>query len=315
MVRFLHSLIEPSVIVSDGDLDGILSVGLLLRYLDSVGVSLPFTFPRPGSLHELTVENAILVELGMTRGLRFRGKNILIDHHESLSGIYLFNESQLKDRIVEYDDVNSVADILVRYLWGKVPLDHSTQELVDTVGQIDGGRYETSRASDLHHAYAMNISSEEMRHTLVELVRSNRVDEIWGWVESESSRWVLGQSISSMLVDSAVELVSDVGLIMADLDDNQEVGVRNAMLQLENRYKIVISLFGTQENDWTVRRGSIGTKNPSIDLSMFYEWIRERGIAAGGRPSVGGFQFQNPQPVDSVLKLLREAIGVIHHDI
>ncbi len=312
---FSSSGFKPLEIVSDGDLDGIFAVGILLRYFDSVGISIPSRFPAPRELHNLTVEDSILVELGPTKGLRFRGHNMLIDHHEGFSGIYMFNGPDMESPIAEFDGIMSVVEIVVAYLNNEILIDSSMQELIDIVGEIDNGVYNHPKARALHHAYMLNVTSKEMRQKLPEWVRTNQVDVIWKWVEVESKRWEQVQTVSAALIDSVSEVSSDIGFILVDLDDNiQQMAAREAMLQLEEQYRIVITLLGTHNKEWMISRGGIGSKSHSVDFTSLYDLLREKGLTAGGRPTIGGFQFLEPYPLANVLVLLRNVLARVSDD-
>ncbi len=296
--------------MSDGDLDGLFSTGILLRYFDSLEISMPFRFPPPGELHGLSVKNAILIELGPTKGLYYKGWNILIDHHEEFSGIYIFNGSDMEKRIVEFNNMRSSIEIMVTFLGNNITLDSEMLEMIDIISQIDNGTYKHPMALKLHRSYMLNISSTEMRKQLTTWVRDNQVSAIWNWVEKESNKWDLVQKKSTVLMDSVSELLPNIGFFVVDVGNPLQLqAARDAMLQLENRFRVVVALMGTNDGEWMIQRGSIGSKDDHIDFGPLYELLRAKGLTAGGRSRIGGFQFTSAQSLTAVLTLLRNVLG------
>ncbi|HDJ89863.1 MAG TPA: hypothetical protein ENG40_04140, partial [Thermoprotei archaeon] len=82
-------------IFSDGDIDGVFGTGLLLLGLYRSNVEIPLRnirFPHPLSFRKLKIYNSILIELPITKGLKYFGENVLIDHHKDFSEVTLYRD-------------------------------------------------------------------------------------------------------------------------------------------------------------------------------------------------------------------------------
>ena len=273
-------------IASDGDLDGIFATGLLVRYLRGIGIDVRYYYPSPRELRGLTVDGYILVELPLTRGLIYRGENILIDHHNGPARIELFRDSEVV-KSFSLGEAKSVADLVVRVL--DIDID---AELLDAVNQIDMGEYRTPLAEMIHKAYLLNISSSEMRIMLTELVAGCRWNEIKEWAKKEHTKWNdLVEPRINYFVKKAQVLVPRVVFFIYREDNDIDKAARTpALMRLEDMYDIVISI-GVDENNNAVA-ARIATKKP-IDLTKVFEQLRKMGHNAGGRANVGGVQFKD----------------------
>jgi len=100
-------------ITSDSDLDGIFATGLLARYLRKIGIDVKYYYPKPNELRGLIADGHILIELPLTKGLIYRGENILIDHHNGPTRIELFRDNKIA-KSFPLGEAKSVADLVVR---------------------------------------------------------------------------------------------------------------------------------------------------------------------------------------------------------
>jgi len=284
-------------IISDGDLDGIFATGFLVHYLKKLGVDIEYHYPSPSKLRGLVVSRNILIELPLTKGLVYRGDNILIDHHNGPARVELFNGDK-PVKSFYFGEVSSVAELVSRALSIDVDI-----ELLDAVNQIDSGRHETQLAEMLHKAYLLNISSSEMRGILTRLVIDEKWSEIKEWAKREYVRWSeLVEPRIDELIRSAKTLIPGVVYFIYREESDIDKAARTfALMKLEDIYDIAISIGVDKDNN--ALKARIATKKP-IDLTTVFEQLRGMGHNAGGRANVGGVQFNN-RTLDEAITDLR----------
>ncbi|MEQ9714986.1 MAG: DHH family phosphoesterase [Candidatus Asgardarchaeia archaeon] len=295
----LRAFIKDKIvkIISDGDLDGIFATGFLVMYLRSSGLEVEYFYPEPEKIRGLVVQDSILVELPLTKGLTYKGKNLLFDHHNGPARVELFNESNVVKRIV-FPDCRSVAQ-LVREALG-IGVDN---ELLEAVNDIDSGVYRTKIAKDLHKAYLLNISSKEMREFLTEAVANEEWSKISKWASEESKKWKYVEDKVSDIIKNVNIIIPRVAVFTYyEQNDIERAARTEAMLKLEDQYDIVVSI-GLNDKHQAIS-ARIATKR-DIDLSGVYQQLRGLGYTAGGRKNVGGVQFNN-ENLDNILKVLKK---------
>ncbi|RLG53668.1 MAG: hypothetical protein DRN99_06365 [Thermoproteota archaeon] len=283
-------------VVSDGDLDGILASGLLSRALN-----VDVEFPSPGELRGLRVEGCILVELPPSKGLEYRGRNILLDHHE-YSGVVVFEGSEAA---VEYRaEAGCVADIAVEVFELELPAEGL--EVLEAVRRIDQGRYESWLDRALHRAYRLEIASKEMRYRLLEWVRSGSWSRFMEWARSGDERWRLVEEAVRELKLRARELARGAVYFTYDGESWAErAAMREAMLQLEEEHPVVVAV---EVKEGKAAKASLATK-AGVDLQPAFARLREMGYSAGGRSSVGGAQLG--VELEKALKDIKEALALL----
>ncbi len=274
-------------VISDGDLDGIFACGILLRGLNRKNIK-AVSFPHPSKLHGLKVKNSILIEMPLTRGVLYLGSNILIDHHPEPPRVELFEGSTLKERIV-IENVKSVASLVYSIYRDSLELPRIAEKILSAVDNVDNGVYVNDIDRDIHYAYLINKTNENMRYQLLEMIINNKWFDILDWIRSESKKYkeYVPKKVDE-LVDRAIEIYPGVALFCYDIDDKIEsAAMGNAMFKLEEKYKIVIGL-GTKNNK--PEKARIATKK-NMNLKPLYSFFISLGFSSGGRKNVGGVQF------------------------
>ncbi len=293
-------------IVSDGDMDGIFATGLLLRYADAVGVPATAEFPPPAKLDGLQVHDALVIELPTTKGVRYVGDVLLIDHHNNAPHVqWLRGRDCLMS--VSFEGVRAASDIVVALKPDVLPDTPLGRALLDAVADLDQGLHESQLAVDLHHAYALDIEDAEMRTRVAMWVREGAWEEVVGWVREARERWRHVEGAVGEMVASCQELLPGVVWFLYSKVGDRRVAMRQAMLTLEETHPVVIAL--QQEEDGTVSKASFGTKRSDINLLPLFETLRDiDGVTSGGRERVGGAAFPPGLRAQDILEIVRAAI-------
>jgi len=285
-------------IVSDGDLDGIFATGFLIRYFRNIGLEVEYIYPKPERINGMIVQDCILVELSLTRGIIYKGENLLFDHHNGPTRVELFKENKVVKSIV-FPNCKSIAQLVHDVLRIKV-----NKELLEAINDIDNGIYEKEVAEKLHRAYLLNISSVDMRKFLTESVANQKWKEILEWAEKESRKWRkhVEPKIRDMFERTYVIVPGVAVFTYFEQNDIEKAARTEAMLKLEDKYDIVVSIGLDDQNRAVSAR--IATRKP-IDLSTVYKQLRKLGYTAGGRKNVGGVQF-NYKNLKDILRELEK---------
>jgi len=299
-IDLLHIFVKGRAIkiVSDGDLDGIFATGFLTSYFRNIGLEVEYLYPKPEKIKGMIVQDCILIELPLTRGIIYREENLLFDHHNGPARVELFKENKVVKSIV-FPNCKSIAQ-LVHYILGiKV-----NKELLEAVNNIDNGVYETGITEKLHRAYLLNISNVDMRKFLTESVANQKWKEILEWTKKESRKWKkhVEPKIHDIFERIHVIVPGVAVFTYFEQNDVEKAARTEAMLKLEDRHDIVVSIGLDDQNRAVSAR--IATKKP-IDLSTVYKQFQKLGYTAGGRKNVGGVQF-NYKNLEDALKDLEK---------
>jgi len=295
----------PTKICSDGDMDAIFASAFLIRGLDLVGdLREILRFPRPDRLSGYVVGDSFAVELPLSKGVVYRGRVVLIDHHPEPARVEVYEGGRLVDRCV-VGDVRSVASAVYIILRDSLDLPQIALNILRSIDNIDNAVYEAELDRWLHKAFFINKMDNSFRYLLVEYVLDDKWDKIVEWAKKQASIYdrEVPRTVEK-LVGRARELKPDVVYFTYDLEDKYEsAALTPAMIRLEDKFSIVIAI-GTRKNKAFSAR--IATKR-DIDLAPIFHRLREQGISAGGRRNVGGAGFGGI-PLDSAIEKLRKAI-------
>lgn len=299
-------------VFSDGDLDGLVASGLLLRYLKMSKIKANLTFPVPEDLKGLVVRNAILIEMSPTKGLEYRERNLLIDHHGESGEIseYYFENSVRTHRI---DIQKCTAARIIAAATGLVnELTPDGFVVMDALEQIEFGEYVTKLAKNLHRAFRLNISDSAMRRRITRWVSLFKWDLLSTWAEQEAEKWAVIEASVRRLVERAVPLTEFCWYFTYSARNrNERAAMREAMIELESQRDIVIAIEVGEDNGSAVAtRASIGSKREHVNLIPLFDEIRgKNGIVAGGRRKIGGVQFAGNSSLKDSIGLLRNVMN------
>ncbi|MCF2136434.1 MAG: hypothetical protein K9W43_04255 [Candidatus Thorarchaeota archaeon] len=295
-------------IVSDGDLDGIFATGFLLQYFEQIGQSVQYEYPAPKLIRGMEVSNSILIELPLTKGLVYRGTNLLIDHHNEAPHLQLYSGATLVSSCSLDFDVRAVTEVITFLIKDRVTLPKEAESVLSAVSRIDQGIYESDLDFDLHHAYLLEIESSQMRARVTEWVRRNQWSKIIDWANDARHKWQTVQQHVSEFVRAALPVIDNAVYFTYGEGSIERSAMRDAMLQLETEHPIVVAV--QMGEDGSVSRISIGTTREDIDLTPMFDYLRSiPGVTAGGRKSIGGAQFPENLPLSTVIEYLSEALN------
>lgn len=298
-------------ILSDGDLDGIVATGLLRRFLLSQGVDIQAVFPHPSELDTLTATNAILVELPPTKGILYCGQNVLIDHHDEFSGVFLLHGERVVDGF-SIDPTGHCASTIVNYMTGLyIEMSDLGLRILDAITEIDSGRCESSLSECLHKAYRLNVQDAEIRYDVCGWVSSLEWHRIAEWADTACERWAGVEDTVQLLMERARNLTGlCVYFTYMAGNSKQIVAMREAMLRLEKVHDIVLAMAECDEDgEPVIAHASIGTMQDGIDLRPLFREIRKKvGVTAGGRKNVGGIQFSPRLKLMDVISLIKKIL-------
>jgi len=294
-------------IFSDGDIDGVFGTGLLLLGLNINDIEIPLKnirFPHPLSFRKLKINNSILIELPITKGLKYVGENILVDHHKDFSEVTLYKDYE-KVVQVKMDLTPSICRTIFNIFKNEFKiLPQSILNIIKSIDNIDQGILLNRLDKKVFYAFQLHVQRNIDRKIIVKWIVNYEWDKINNFIEGEREKYELIEKIVKDKINSSQKMFKDIVYFTYNPKKILErVAMREAMFRLEEKYKIVISI-GLKNN--MAFKASIGTRNPEIDLNKIYDDLRNiDGITAGGRRNIGGVQF-NPIELREVLEIFRK---------
>jgi hypothetical protein len=291
-------------ILSDPDLDGIFASCIITRALNT-DVS-RIVYPKPSEIDLLKVSKSILIELPLSKGLTYVGKNILIDHHEPPPSISLYNGSTKVREVVFNSSFRSVSRLVFEVFKTIVEMNEEGLRILDAIDQIDSGSIDSEMADKINRAFLLNSGNEKVRNELTLTIYKMDWKNLLDWVERELSRWsVVEEAINKMR--ASVKTLSNIRYFTYDVTNQFEAAARRMlMLSLGKEHNGVILCIG-------LRRGrpvsaTISAQGP-LNLIKVYEELRKNdGIKAGGRENIGGIQFKADLSLDDAMTLIQRAV-------
>jgi len=290
-------------ILSDPDLDGIFASAFLARALNADASRIQY--PKPSSIGSLKVMKNILVELPMTKGLTYVGKNVLIDHHESLPSITLYNDSTRIGGVFFNSGFKSVSRLVYHVFEENIKIDEEGLRVLDAIDQIDSGNIESDTADGLNKAFLLNNMKEKVREELTLTVYRMDWNSLFNWVRRELNKWsIVEETIEKMR--NSVKNIGGITYFTYDVTNQVEAAARRfLMLKLEESHKGIIVCIGLRKGKPV--SATVATRS-NIDLNRFYENLRKReGVTAGGREKIGGIQFKKDISLEDALSLVQDS--------
>ena len=327
-------------IISDGDVDGVFATGFLLRALIIMNIKEAYEgkvlFPRARELEKMEANGDILIELRSDRGLRYRGSNLLLDHHPEPPRIVLYRE-QNPILVRKYSISTSVAG-LVHYIF-RDTLD-VPEDLVDMVDQVDYKNYELEYAHRLARAFIIsrNMPSENLREmfsstlaqvidaplfkNLKEIADKSPIygfltmavsmgdwDTIYDWINQEAQRY------EEQIIPTAKKLYSrasrsgEISYVIYNYGDLRERTAIDDVFYALQKESTVAMMIGVTRNGFLVR---IASFDPKLNLTRICGFITDKRAKCGGRENVVGLYFPNTFfTLTDVLKITHELMRKI----
>ncbi|MEM2087614.1 MAG: hypothetical protein QXF52_02930 [Thermoproteota archaeon] len=292
-------------ILSDPDLDGIFAASLTARALDSD--ILRIQYPKPSEIGSLKVTKSILIELPLSKGLTYVGRNLLIDHHHSVPFIALYNGSDKAKEVLFNSGLRSVSKLISEILREALELDEDGFRILEAIDQIDSGNIETELADKINKAFLLNTMREDVRKELTFTIYHMDWNRFLEWVEKELSKWNIVEDKIKKLNDSIKRIGNDIVYFMYNVSDQLEAAARRMlMFKLEEDYEGIILCIGLRKGKPV--SATIATRG-GLDLNKVYlELMRNEGVRAGGRNNVGGIQFKQDICLNDALTMIQKAI-------
>jgi len=292
------------IILSDPDLDGVFTAAILARVLNAEISRIQY--PKPSEISSLKVMKSILIELPITKGLTYVGRNVLIDHHESPPSIALYNGVTKISEVLFDSGFKSVSRLIYHVFEEDVKIDENGLRLLDAIDQIDSGNIESEIADSLNKAFLLNSMKEKVREELTLTIYRMDWNSIFNWVNRELSKWSVVEDTIEKMKES-VKTIGDITYFTYDVTDQLESAARRIlMLRLEENIGGIVLCIG-------LRRGkpvsaTIATRS-NLNLNKVYENLRKNeGVRAGGRENVGGIQFKTELTLEDALRLIQDAV-------
>jgi len=292
------------IILSDPDLDGVFTAAILARVLNAEISRIQY--PKPSEISSLKVMKSILIELPITKGLTYVGRNVLIDHHESPPSIALYNGVTKINEVLFDSGFKSVSRLIYHVFEEDVKIDENGLRLLDAIDQIDSGNIESEIADSLNKAFLLNSMKEKVREELTLTIYRMDWNSIFNWVNRELSKWSVVEDTIEKMKES-VKTIGDITYFTYDVTDQLESAARRIlMLRLEENIGGIVLCIG-------LRRGkpvsaTIATRS-NLNLNKVYENLRKNeGVRAGGRENVGGIQFKTELTLEDALRLIQDAV-------
>ncbi|MEM2608226.1 MAG: hypothetical protein ABIM44_01855 [candidate division WOR-3 bacterium] len=290
-------------ILSDPDLDGIFAAAILARALKT-DVS-RIQYPKLGEINSLKVMKSILIELPITKGLTYVGRNILIDHHQSPS-IVLYN-GPAKMNEVSFDNSFKSVSRLVYYVFEEnTEINEEGLRILDAIDQIDSGNIESELADSLNKAFLLNSLKEKVREEITLTIYRMDWSSLLNWVKRELGKWsIVEEAIERM--KNSLNTVGNIMYFTYDVTSQVEAAARRMlMLRLEESFMGVVVCIGLRKGKPI--SATIATRS-NLNLNMVYEKLREiEGIKSGGRENIGGIQFKTEISLEEAISLIRDAV-------
>jgi hypothetical protein len=306
--RILFQFVEDHpeyTILSDPDLDGIFATAILARALNTD--VLRIHYPKLSEIGSLRVMKSILIELPITKGLTYVGKNVLIDHHESPPSIALYTGATKISEALFDSGFKSISRLIYHVFGEDVKIDENGLRLLDAIDQIDSGSIESEIADSLNKAFLLNSMKEKVREELTLTIYRMDWNSLFNWVNRELSKWSIVEDTVEKMKES-VKTIGNITYFTYDVTNQVESAARRIlMLRLEENIRGMVLCIG-------LRRGkpvsaTIAARS-NLNLNKVYENLRKNeGVRAGGRENVGGIQFKTELTLEDALRLIQDAVG------
>ena len=297
-------------VVSDGDLDGIAASAVLLRFLSQNGFSVDegcVEFPHPSEVAKLELSDVFVVELAPTRGYRVVGDVFLIDHHGGFCGFKLLTPSGEEVVYQHPSQAFSVLRLLVEALGVSVD-----ERVVEAIDLVDVGKTsESLDAQVLHRAYLLHIEDQGFRKKLFFLLLRESYEELWSLAEEEAKRYQAVSEEAKKAVLDRAEALERAAYTWYRGDSFERVCFREAMLELEESYDLVVV---AKVREGGVEALHLGTKK-ELDVQQIIprvlEELKKLGVEAtgGGKREAGGIQLKALASSEVVESALRRALS------
>ena len=280
-------------IVADGDWDGVVATGLLLRVFN-----LPFYFPHPPEIPKLRLNRVIAIEVGPTK-VEAITNSLIIDHHA------LSKESETNETLIDLR-YKSAASLVADH-WA---LDYPSnwREVIES---IDSGQVTSSMGQTVWKAFLIDIEHFP-RRWITRLVNNGKWEKIEEWCEERAIEYDINTKTKmEELLARAAKLGEDAVWFWFALENKNEWACKTpTMLKLENEFNIVIALAMTEDK---VMSGTLGTKK--VNLLPIFEGLRTLGYNAGGRETIGGFQCLDIKSVYDVVQDLKTVLAKVNYNV
>lgn len=273
-------------IVADGDWDGVVATGLLLRVFN-----LPFCFPPPSEIPKLRLNHVIVIEIGPTK-VETITNSLIIDHHALIKG------SETNETLIDLR-YKSVASLVADH-W---TLDYPTNWR-EVMEGIDSGQVTSPMEQTVWKAFLIDIERFP-RRWITQLVSRGKWEEIEEWCKERAAEYdTKTEQKMGEFLGRVEKLGEDVVWFWFDRDDTIEQACKTpTMLELETRFALVIAF---AMRGGCVISGTLGTKR--WNLLPLFEALRALGYKAGGRGTIGGFQCPEPKTVVEVVQGLKRVL-------
>jgi len=327
-------------IISDGDLDGVFATGFILRALIRLDIDVVYDgkvyYPRARELEKMEARGNILIELRSDRGIKYRGQNLLIDHHPEPPRIVLYSEES-PILIRKYSVSTSVAG-LIHYVF-RDNLD-VPEELVDVVDQVDYKNYEIEDARRLARAFILsrNMPNDSLRDifdtTLAQLkdkplfrnleqlaskspiygfltlaIAMGDWNSIYDWIDREAERYERQIISTAKKLYNRATRSKNLSYIIYNYGNIKErTAVDDVFYALQRESRIAM-MIGVTTNGFLIR---IASFDPNLNLAKICADLSDRRVKCGGRENVVGLYFPNTFfTLTDVLKITRQLIDRI----
>jgi len=291
-------------ILSDPDLDGIFAAAIVAKALNAEVSRIQY--PKPSEISSLRASKSILIELPLSKGLTYVGKNILIDHHESPPSITLYNGLIKTREILFNSGFRSVSKMLIHVFEDVIEIDEKGLEVLEAIDQIDSGNIESELADRINRAFLLNSMKEKVREELTLTVYRMDWNSLLNWADRELEKWNIVEDIMNKMKDS-VKTIGKIMYFTYDVTDQFEAAARRVlMLRLEENYDGIVLCIGLRKGKPV--SATIATRSNINLLKIYEELRRNEGIRAGGRENIGGIQFKTELDLENALSLIHKAV-------
>jgi hypothetical protein len=306
--KILFQFIEDHpeyTIFSDPDLDGIFAASLIARALGSD--ILRIQYPKPSEIDSLKVTKSILIELPLSKGLTYVGRNVLIDHHYSAPFIALYNGSDKTREVLFNSGLRSVSKLMFEVLRETLEIDENGFRILEAIDQIDSGKIESELADKINKAFLLNSMREDVKKELTLTIYRMDWNRFLEWVEKELSKWKIVEDKVEKLNGAVKRIDGSIVYFTYNVSDQLEAAARRMlMFKLEEDYEGVVLSIGLRKGKPV--SATIATRG-GLDLNKVYLELRKNeGVRAGGRKNVGGIQFKLDIGLEEALTMIQKAV-------
>lgn len=305
LLGFIEDNPEYSIL-GDPDLDGIFATALVARAL---GAEISrINYPKPSEIDSVKAVKSILIELPLTKGITYVGRNVLIDHHNSNPLITLYNGPEKVEEVVFSYEVRSVSRLITNIFSKTLSIDENGIRLLEAVDEIDSGSMTMELSDKMNKAFLLNSMKQDVRNELTSAVYRMNWNDIIEWVKKESNRWGIVEGKMEKLRKN-VGREGKLTYFKYNVADQLEAAARRMlMMELEEKGGIVLCM-GLRKNKPV--SATIATRS-NFNLNRVYEELRKnRGVRAGGRDRIGGIQFKLDFSPDEALNIVQRAVECV----